>query len=74
MERLWKFNPLDDITSAELQELNKELGYLAAQETDSLSSGLARHFIHKNTGERGVGTVAAPVDPNEAYNRAMKAL
>lgn len=74
MERPWKFNPLDDITVEEVQELNEEMGRLAASETYSLSSGLARHFIHKKTGKRGVGTVAAPVDPNEAYNRAMKAL
>ena len=73
MERPWKFKPLDDITVEEVRELNKEMGYLAANKTDPLSPGLARHFVHEETSERGVGT-ANPIDPDEAYNRAMKGL
>jgi len=73
MDHPWKFEPLDNITFEEVQELNATMLGIQANHTDSLSPGLARHFIHDDTGKRGVGT-AISVDPNEAYNRAMKAL
>ncbi len=73
MDHPWKFEPLDNITYEEVQELNAAMEGIQANLTDTLSPGLARHFIHDDTGKRGVG-IATPIDPNEAYNRAMKAL
>jgi hypothetical protein len=73
MEHPWKFEPLNDITFEQVQELNAAMEGIQANRTDTLPPGLARHFVHDDTGERGVGT-ATPVDPNEAYNRAMKGL
>jgi hypothetical protein len=69
----WKFKPLDDITPEEVHLLNKAMEGIQANDTDTLSPKLARHFVHEDTGERGIGT-AIPVDPDEAYERAMKGL
>ncbi len=69
----WKFEPLVDITFEEVQELNATMQGIQANHTDSLSPDLARHFVHDDTGKRGVGT-ATSIDPDEAYKRAMKGL
>ena len=68
----WKFDPADDISLEECKEmLLKEMGTLRAVDTAHMTPGLARHFIHEETGDRGVGTTKS-VDPDEAYQRAMK--
>ena len=67
----WEFKPEGNLTEDQMNELNVLCGYLRSTDCDDMTPGLAKHFIHEVTGDRGNGN-GQPVDPNAAYNRAMK--
>ncbi len=67
----WQFRPTESLTDDDVRELNELCGNLQSNDCDGMSSSLARHFVHEDSGERGIGK-DQPVDPIEAYNRSMK--
>lgn len=67
----WKFEALPDITYEEIVELVKVLDGIHTSDCNTITSKLARHFKHEDTGERAKGANAT-VDPDQAYDRAMK--
>lgn len=66
----WQFEP-KGITDTDAIELRELCGHIRVTDCDDMSPSLAKHFKHDDTGERGKGKDKL-VDPNEAYNRAMK--